>query len=354
MIEHENALKYTRNLTLKQSAEGKVISIIQSYPGGPSVSYLLTNKPTTTHSKKQLTIKTPIESMVGTSTSHVGFIDLLDKEQVLKGFTTTDFISSPEINALIDQKEVVDLGRDSDINMEKLLELSPDLVIGYSISGNITQYQQIIELGIPVIYDASYLEPTPLAQAEWIKLIGLMTGKEAQADSIFDAIEQNFLALKDLVIDHSQGLPTIIGGSVYNGTWYMPGGKSWVANYINLAGGDYLWDDILQTGSIPLSFEAVYERSAEADFWIGATAYKNYSQLIAEDDRYLKFKAVMDTSIYSPTKRVTPKGGNDYYESGVARPDLVLKDFIKILQPQLLPDHDLYYYQRMNEVLTNE
>ncbi len=345
--ERKNTLKHARNLTIEESAEGNRITIHQSFPGGPARSYRLTDRGNYSNIEEEVIIKTPVNSIVGTSTSHIGFIDILDAEMALRGFTTTDFISSPDIRSLIDQNQVIDLGQDNEINMEKLLELSPDLVIAYSVTGNISQYQQMMEFGIPVLYDASYLEPTPLAQAEWIKLIGTILGKEAVADSIFNAIESRFFELKSLIINNGQPRPKVIGGSVYNGTWFMPGGASWVANYIEQAGGDYMWANIPQTGSIPLSFEAVYEISVDADLWIGATAYKSYNQLIKEDERYLKFKAVKDTAIYSPTRRVTPTGGNDYYESGVARPDLVLRDFIKIMNPGIMEGEELVYYKKL-------
>lgn len=342
-------IKYADNLNLEKTDKGMVVTIGQPYKGASSSKkYLLTDDiDQSSRDDFDVVIKVPIKTMVATATSQVGFIDQLEAESFLTGFTTTDFISSKRIRERVASNQIVELGRDANINIEELISLSPDILVAYSASTDVSQWEQVENLGIPIVYDASFLETSPLAQAEWIKFFAALVGKSDQADSIFSQIEKSYRDLQ-LLTNNIANKPTSICGTMYNGTWFMPGGQSWVATYIEDAGGQYLWKDIKQTGSVPLSFEAVYEKSLNANFWIGATAFKTYNQLIGEDERYLKFDVVQNRLIYSPTKRLNGLGGNDYYESAVVRPDLVLKDFIKIFHAEVLPDHELIYYKKLD------
>ena len=344
----ESWTKYAENLKIKQTAIGVEVTIGQPFKGSSRpVKYLLTTKESQTESGAfDATIQVPVKSVAATATSQAGFIAALNAGKFLSGFSTTDFISSPKLRRLVESGYIQELGMDSNISIETLIQLAPDLLIGYSASNDVARWEQIVKLGTPVIYDASFLETSPLAQAEWIKLFGALFGLEHTADSVFSIIENSYLELATLQ-ENTEYRPTIICGTMYNGTWFMPGGESWVATYIDQAGGNYLWKDLDQTGTKPLSFEAVYERSLNADYWIGATAFSSIDQILNEDERYSKFNAVNAKTIYSPTKRQNGLGGNDYYESALVRPDLVLKDFIKIVHPELLPDHELFYYQKL-------
>ena len=327
-----SSLNHAQHLNIETDGEASTITIIEPYKGANTPMSFSFNR--------------PVKRIVCTSTSQIGFVDLLDAQDALAGYSTPDFISSLKVRQLIDSGQVIDIGQDIAINIEKLLELKPDLVVAYSISGDIGQWEQIERFGIPVIYDASHLEPTPLAQAEWIKLFGALLGVQSKGDSIFREIESNYTAFLNKTATITSK-PTVLCGSMYNGTWFIPGGNSWVAKYINDAGGDYMWNDLPESGSVPLSFEVVFERSHNADIWIGATIFNDMVSLKTADDRYASFKSVSEQRIFSPVKRLNGLGGNDYYEMGIARPDLVLVDFIKILQPGVLDNDELYFYKKL-------
>ena len=256
-----NVLHYAENFSFEKTPQGITITIKEPFKGATNPKrYLLTDK---TDSIMQdmydAVIQVPISSMAATATSQIGFLDALQAEVFLTGFSTTDFISSPTFRERIATKQVVELGRDVNMDIEALITLSPDLLVVYSATSDVSHWDQIEHFGIPVIFDASFLETSPLAQAEWIKFFAALVGKTEEADSIFSAIEQNY---NELLVSTKiyQNTPTVIAGTMYNGTWFMPGGKSWVATYINHAGGEYLWKDIQQTGSAPLSFEAVLRK----------------------------------------------------------------------------------------------
>ena len=291
-------------------------------------------------------VQIPVKRLVCTSTSHLPFLDMLNVADRLVGFPSLKWVSSPKIRAKAARGEIVDLGVDSNINTELLLDLAPELVMVYAIAGEQSNYHTLQSVGIPAIPIAEYLEETPLGRAEWIKFIALFFQREQQADSIFSAIERNYLDIREKVANQTL-YPKVLSGANYKDTWYVPGGHSWMAKFFKDAGGDYLWKDNTETGSIPLSFESVYEKAAEADYWIGVTGFEGLEQLEENDPRYMNFLAFQKKKVYNNNARLNDEGGNDYFETGVARPDLVLNDLVKILHPQLLPAHSLYFHQQL-------
>ncbi len=142
-------------------------------------------------------------------------------------------------------------------------------------------------------------------------------------------------------------LPTSFCGINYNDVWYMPGGNSWMARFLTDAQSDYIWNNDTESGSLELSFEAVYDRAFSADIWINAHSFLTRDELAQSDPRYRNFQAFRRGTIYNSNARLTASGGNDYYESGFSRPDIVLKDLAKIFHPKLMEDHELYYFQQL-------
>ena len=112
------------------------------------------------------------------------------------------------------------------------------------------------------------------------------------------------------------------------------------------AGADYFYKNDHRRESLPLSFEMVLQNFRHADFWIGANA-ATMAELMASDERYALFDAVKNNKVYNLNRRVTTTGGNDFWESAIAHPDLVLSDLIKILHPDILPDYELVYMEKL-------
>ena len=142
--------------------------------------------------------------------------------------------------------------------------------------------------------------------------------------------------------------PTVLVGIARRESWRVPGGNSYFARYIADAGGAYLWGDDESTGSIPLSMENVFEVASDADIWLANTGtWFSAGDVLAADERYGSLAAVERGSVYSNNAKVNEWGGNDYWETGVANPDLVLADLIKIFHPELLPEHELIWFHRL-------
>jgi iron complex transport system substrate-binding protein len=143
--------------------------------------------------------------------------------------------------------------------------------------------------------------------------------------------------------------PTVFRNIDHNGSWYVPGGQSFVAAFLRDAGADYLWADDRSSGGMPLGVEAVIERARNADFWLNPGICGSRKDIQAMDDRYRLFQALRTGHVYNNNAKVNERGGNDYWETGVANPHLVLQDLIHIFHPSLLPKHQLIWYRKLPE-----
>ena len=222
------------------------------------------------------------------------------------------------------------------------------MVVGYSVSSADKSLTTIQKAGINVIYNGDWLEETPLGRAEWIKFFGVLFDKEKQADSIFKVIESNYLDAKKIALKADKK-PTILSGAIMSkDIWILPGGKSFVATFFKDANFNYLWKDTKGKGSLSLSFESVFDKGQNANLWLAPAHYTSKEQLIKSNPLYVEFDAFKNDNIYTPTSIKGKTGGIIYYELAPTRPDLVLKDLIKIAQPELLKEYEFTFYKKLN------
>jgi iron complex transport system substrate-binding protein len=291
-------------------------------------------------------IITPVDKLVSFSTTHIPYLDMLGVADRLVGFPNTDYISTPGVRSLIDSGMVTDLGSENNPNLEKIITLSPDLVMAYGMPGGSDLAFKLKQAGIPVIYNADYMELSPLGRAEWIKFMAAFFHKEQLADSLYQQVMDRYSNLKE-VAALQESTPTVLSGIVYGDAWFMPAGKNYGANFFEDANAEYLWGDNDKSGYLELSFEAVYQKAYDADFWIGVGTYQSLDALADADARYKNFEAFHEKNVYNYMARKGPKGGNEYFETGYAKPDIILADLIKIFHPDALPDHQLYFHEQL-------
>ncbi|PTX43294.1 iron complex transport system substrate-binding protein [Christiangramia gaetbulicola] len=311
--------------------------------------YLLKEKDAEIHEnlKYDQVVEVPVENIVVTSTTHIPALEALHEEKTLKGFPGLNYISSEKTRKLIDNGEISELGQNENINTEVLIELSPDVVIGFAIDASNKSFETIQKTGIPVIYNGDWTEQSPLGKAEWIKFFGALYGKKQKAKEIFNKIKSEYLAAKELA-KTAEAKPKVISGSMFNDKWYMPYGNSWQAQILEDANSNYLYSDTQGDGSLSLAFESVLENAEDAEFWMSSGQFTSYEQLFNESEHYKRFKAVKDRNVYSVSLAQGETGGILYYELGPQRPDLILKDHIAIFHPELLKDYELVFYKPLN------
>lgn len=292
-------------------------------------------------------IQIPVHHIILSSTTHIPPVVLLEEQSSIIAFPGTDYVSDSSVRALIDNGKIEDLGQNQTISVEKVVTMQPDVLMGFGIDGDHPVYEQIEKAGIPVIYNGDWTEEHPLGKAEWIKLFGLLYGKEKEADRIFKNIEQSYLETKKIAQNLEK--PTVIAGATWKDVWYLPYGNSWQGKIIGDAHGDYIYSNTTGTGSLSYNIERVLTDAQNAAVWIAPGQYTSYAAMKADNTAYSQFTAFQNKKVYTFALNKGARGGIIYYEEASMRPDLVLKDLVKILHENSLPDHELYFFKPLND-----
>lgn len=305
---------------------------------------------------QQLAFSQAYERIVCTSATHVGFISELGMTDKIVGTCRPDRIYNLSEE---DRERITDIGDDMQPSMEKILLLNPDLVILYTYAQGDPIPAQVEALGIPILYCNEWTETTPLARAEWLRMFGAIFGCLPEADSIYNAVSQAYNASvashytcnqQREAINVSNSEPhnanqvSIMSGMSWRGTWYVPAGGTYMGNLFRDAGAKYKYADNPSTSSIPLNMEQAIQDFAQADVWVGCEA-NTLDELATIDTKHTWFKAYQTGLVYNFRRRALPSGANDFWESGVAHPERLLKDMQKILNGDTT---ELYYIGVLN------
>lgn len=299
-----------------------------------------------------IVIPIPVERMAVFSITWTAFFPMLHIEDNLVGIAGCEWVSTPEIVSLIRRgsvKEIGDGGRgmNRQINMERLTLLRPEAVMVYGTGiPECDQHSKLLDAGFKPVVNASHMEETPLGRTEWIKFIAAFFNREEEAERAFDDIVLRYEALAGKTRALSRR-PTVFCHTAWRGTWYMPGGASYVAKFLEDAGADYLWKEDRTRGNIPLAIETVVDRARNADFWLDTGICGSLSEVRGIDDRCGLFASFRAGNVFNNDAKITPEGGNDFWETGIARPDLVLADLISVFHPDLLPAHRRIWYRQL-------
>ena len=345
----ENSIQYAKGLEIYEYEGYSVVKVSNPWPDAEKgFSYVLHKKEVSVPDslKNYTQIQVPIQSIVVTSTTHIPSLEMLGVENTLLGFPNTNYVSSEKTRALIDAKKVKEIGTNQSLNTEVLIDLAPDVIVGFSIDNNNKTYSNLEKNGQKIIYNGDWTEQTPLGKAEWIKFFGALYGLEEKADAEFKTIEKEYNTALALA-QKTTSKPTVFSGAIYQEQWYLPGGKSWASLFIKDANATYLWAENPETGSLSLSFETVLEKAENADFWIGPAQFTTLKEMTDDNPNYKFFKAYKNGNVYSFSSKKGKTGGVLYYELAPNRPDLILKDLIKIMHPEVLPDYELFFFEKL-------
>ena len=276
------------------------------------------------------------------SSSYIAMLDALGEVERVVGVSGIDLVSNPYVNAHRDT--IADFG--AEINYERLVGLRPDLVLLYGIGdAQSAATDKLRELGIPYLYMGEYVEETPLGRAEWMVLLGEVIDKRETAVAAFQDVTDRYNALK-ATVDTAAMPRTVMVNTPWQDAWYMPSVHSPIARLVADAGGEFAYKENTGHGSTVIGMETAYRLLREADVWLETGQCASLAELLAIDPRFAEAKAVKTGQVYNSNRRRTPAGGNDYWESAIVRPDVVLRDLIRILHPDRA-DGELYYYQQL-------
>jgi iron complex transport system substrate-binding protein len=341
--------RYARNFTIEYEARRKRVTVQNPWRNAElALTHLLVpcGDPAPEVVERQTVVRIPVERAATTSTTelpHFTALGILDR---LAGHDRLDYVWEPEIRQRIEAGQVAEIGDGARLDAEALLALRPDLVLANSIGDpEHDVFGMLDRAGLPYAVDAAWTEATPLGRAEWIKFTAAFFNREAEANRLFDQIAARYEELSEIARGVEER-PTVLIGTPFQGTWHVSGGASYQARLIADAGGAYLWAADRTSGSMPLDFESVYAKGLNADVWIHTYGWHTLADALRADERMAHFAAWKSGRVYDNDARVNGHGGNDFWETGSSRPDLVLADLIEIFHPGLI-DHQLVFHRQV-------
>lgn len=293
-------------------------------------------------------IRVPLRRMVCMSTTHAAMMRALGADSLIVGISGSSLIYDSLLIERISSGGIKDVGFEGNLNRELVISLAPDVVMAYGVADPSSgSNARLAEAGVKVFYNADYLEQHPLTRCAWLRLFGLLTGKEEMADSIVGAVTESYRELAAMAAGAAGKKPGVLLGAPWEDVWYVSPGNTYIGRLIEDAGGRYIYSDMTGSNSVPVSVESVFRKASGAEIWINPGTADRLSDITDADHRMASLPLFSGGRIWNNRGRIRPDGGNDYWESAVVRPDLLLKDFISILHPELLPDHVPYYYIRL-------
>ena len=339
----ENQMEDAKTLKMYKNGEGVTVAEILSPEDSTKVVakyYFVkrgTGKPAVTDGT---VIEVPLYKAVVYTTVHASAINELGTPSVIKGVTDASYFTLPYVKEGLAKGTVADVGTSSAPAVEKIVDLSPDAIVLNTYDGMDTR--SIDKLGIPIIRMSENLEQTPLGRAEWIKLLGELTGTREKADSLFNGVKQRYTAACREAAGTKER-PSVFSDNIYQGVWYMAGGASYAANMYADAGAAYPWADDKSTGSLNLSFEQVLDKAGDADFWLLKVFGQQLTResLLKMDPRYEHFAAIGKGGVYYCDTSASP-----IFDETPFHPDLLLREYINIFRHN---DADLRYYRPLGK-----
>lgn len=287
----------------------------------------------------------PFKKIIFLNSSLLGYVEALNLEEKIVGVSSPEYIFSAKIKNLLNKGLLKDVGNEQKYDIEKILTLKPNAIFTNYVPNFENTYDLLKKNGIKIIFLNEYLEQDPLEKSAYIKVFGELMGKPKRADSVEQNIKKNYLQLKKLA-NKAQAKPKVLANEMYGNQWFLAGGKSNLANFIADANAHYILENNLRSSAVPLSFEEVYAKSMDAQFWVNVSDHQSKKELLQINPAYAEMLVFQRGNLYSVAGKVNGKA-NDYFESGLVRADLVLKDYIKIFHPELLPDYHLTYMKKL-------
>lgn len=348
-ISTEDTVRYAKGFSIQNYKGYSVVTVKNPWPKATKTyRYILQKKEGIVPDslKQNIIISVPIKTIVVTSTTHIPSLEMLNKVNTLVGFPHCDYISSDKVRARIDAGKVKELGNNQDLNTEVILDLQPNVIIGYGIDNNNPTLDNLQKSGLKVMLNGDWNEETALGKAEWIKFFGALYDQQKEAEELFTKIERDFLKTIEIA-KLAKTTPTILVGDMFEDRWYLPKGTSWGSLLLKQANGNYLWQETSGTGSLSLSFETVFEKAKNAELWITSGQFSTLKEMTDMNPHYAKFDAFANKNVYTFSRKKGKMGGILYYELAPNRPDLVLKDLVKILHPELLSGYKPFFFEKL-------
>lgn len=294
-------------------------------------------------------VRTPLKSVTCENGFQVSLLEMLGCFDAIKGVSGKRRVGQDRVHRMIDKGELVTTGFMRGLNMETMLKIDPDLSFVNVSSVSTDLFEEMVAYGLKPGFFCASLEEHPLGALEWIKFVGAFFEKDSLAAAVFKEKEEAYLETMGMVnnIIHK---PSVIAGYNRKGAWSTMGSSCWFISMLEHAGGEYLFKGRkLDRGHI-LSHEVAMDAGMKADFWVN-THFRvtDFEGLLQEDERYRLFRSVQNSTVYNNNRYRFENGRSRFWDTGMTEPHILLQDLIAIFHPELLPDHTLRYYRRLQE-----
>ena len=290
-------------------------------------------------------INIPIRSIFLSSSTQYPGITTLGSKSVVTGVAQKGYITSTELMAHVIENNVIEFAANFEVDTEAVIAEKPDALLSSGFPD--PSYSVLRGVEIPVIDWTDWLETNPIGRAEWMYVTAALLNHEKLASAFMNEVEKEYSRLSSMALEQSTR-PKVMVGSAFQGTFYAPGGGSYVAQLVDDAGGDYIWRTGEDTGSLYLDIETVLVEGQAAPIWIDAPSHwNNLKQALIEEPRYADLNSIQMEQVWNHTRLVNKNGADDYFERAASRPDLLLADLMKIFHPGIMTEHSLEWYLRL-------
>ncbi len=257
------------------------------------------------HDTDTVILRQPLGSIYLAASSAMDlFLQLHALDRIRMTSTTEVNWALPEVAAAMEDGSLLYAGKYSAPDFELVLAQNCALVIESTMIYHSPEIQEKLEdLGIPVLVERSSYESHPLGRVEWIKLYGLLLGLEEEADRFFD---EQIRSLASLSEDEPSGKTVAFFHINSTGSVVVRKSGDYVAKMIELAGGQYVFDDLdgedNALSTVNMQMESFYAGARDADVLIYNStidgSLDNIDQLLAKSELLADFKAVQSGDVW--------------------------------------------------------
>ena len=296
------------------------------------------------HLEDAVVVRTPVERIAVNDGSLEAIVVALEVEDRLVAVGGVKSYND-SIRALARSGELAQIGYGwhSPPNLGPLLESEPDVfLMDLGDLGYAEHYKRIKDLGVPVVPVFLESETSYMGPVDYVRLVGMMSGREAEADAFVAMVAENVRDLRSLVADRPPR--TVLNA------WYDGSGR-WMATVRNAenalledAGGINPMaepDDVRLDNFVRVGTEVLLERGRDVDCWI----IRDSHSMAFDDVAVLEnFRSWREGCLFASDGMANVEADAfDLYETGPIRPDLVLGDMVRMLHPDARDEPFVYY-----------
>ena len=271
-------------------------------------------------------LQMPLENLLISSTPTVSLINAIGALDAVT-MTTQDYDGwyIDAVKAAMDAGSLTYIGSYKEPDFEALTANPPPFAVFSTMLDSVPEVaDKLTEIGIPFLRDCSTYENHPLGRMEWIKLYGVLLGKEEEAQAHYEAQK----ALVDSIAAEGNGKTVAMFYITSKGDLYTRRAGDYMVKMLELAGGTYILPDLEpeKSGTQKIEAEEFYAGAGEADYivyiWSMGGKPETMEDFLARSPILADFKAVKEGNVWFTTP--------DYFQISDTLGSMIL-DFNKML-----------------------